>query len=326
MIHYLFSALLVILSCTFVEAQKVDKRTHSLKIMKEYSPESYTLIKRVEELKKNKPKGVMVLGSTDFTKWISSNKVDQILDDISTAVHETCHAYTFRHPIAVQGGFGEEASSFYIDERTTVYVPHTELFNSFEMAEVIPEELRTDRYGVYLSSKSMLSAQRDGPYGLMNEWNAYMNGTRMSIQLYRKYQKRADEEGAQIYLDYLSNVNNILLAHYEFEYFILHYLKYAQRNYPKIYRKILSNDAFIEAFNLIHARFEELVSQHEANKQAITVQARQAGLRVKEDQRYFYIGNRGVGNFKTDYVKLKRELQKSEYEALMVRLLHSARS
>lgn len=289
--------------------------------MKEYSPESYTLIKRVEELKNNKPKGVMVLGNADFTKWISSNKVDQILDDINTAVHETCHAYTFRHPIAVQGGFGEEASSFYIDERTTVYVPHSELFNSHELADVIPESLQTDRYDVYLSRKSMLSAQKDGPYGLMNEWNAYMNGTRMSIQLYGEYQMRAEEEGVQIYLDYLSNVNNILLAHYEFEYFILLYLKYAQRNYPNIYRSILSNDAFIEAFNLIHARFEKLVSQHETNKQAIKNQARQAGLRVKEDSQYFYIGNRGVGNFKTDYDKLKRELQKQEYDALLGKIL-----
>ncbi len=219
-----------------INAQKVDKRTYSLSVLKTYSPESYHLIKKMEELSNTKVKGLMIAGNDDFTKWLSGSTKEDIIEDLGTAVHETCHAYTFRHPLITQAvGFGDDASSFYVDENTTMVVRHTDVYNSHKMSKEIPNALRTMRYEVYLNPKSIgLSAQKDGAYGLMNEWTAYFNDTRLRVQLYDYYIAKSKKEGVEVMLDYISNISSSMLAHYEFQYYhssIFSMLKKTNRQY-----------------------------------------------------------------------------------------------
>ncbi len=299
-------------------AQKDDKRRIGLLLMQQYSPESLHLIKQVEELSSRKIKGVMMMGNSDFTSWLSGNTEEKIVEDIGTAVHEVCHSYTFKHPIMTQSvEFGADASSYYLDSENTIVVNHTEVVNSYKIGQKIPANLRTFRFDVYLEPKQSLSAQKDGVYGLLNEWTAYYNGSRMNVDLFDYYLERSKDEGIQVMLDYISNLSSTVMAHYEFRFYTLFYLKTVKTTHPDVYRGIMQNQKFLELFLEVDKRFNELIQRHEQNKLKIIENANKQGINVSADDDYFFIGNRGAGLFMEDTNKLIQEMEKPEYQMVL---------
>ncbi len=312
-----------LLSISGLYAQKVDKRNFGLSILKTYSPDSYQLILQTEALQNQKGDGLMIVGNIDFTKWISGKAENEVINDLGLAVHEISHSYSFRHPLISKAvAYNESATSYFIDANTTNVVKHTEVINSHQMSEMIPEELRTQRYEVYLNPKTLgLSAQKDGIYGLMNEWTAYFNNSRMEVELFDYYVEKTADDGVEKMLDYVSNVSNTLLAHYEFLYFHLCYLQYVKDNDPGVFQGIMNNTLFLETFRQVYSKFEAVIRQHEVNKKQIVTMAQSANVSCQEDERYFFIGNNGVGTFKPDFDKLKAELSKENFQQLLELML-----
>ena len=68
----------------------------------------------------------------------------------------------------------------------------------------------------------MMSSQKDGIYGLVDEFNAYYQGAAMVWQMLPYYKSLPDEiEGIQ---EFISAFSSDRLAFYEFTYFTLLYL------------------------------------------------------------------------------------------------------
>ncbi len=83
----------------------------------------------------------------------------------------------------------------------------------------------------------------------------------------------------------------------------------------------MSNEDYKKTFQLIYTKYEALTTIHHTNLESIKKLAEDADTRYYQDENYFYIGNRGVGTFKEDYAKLKAELAKPEYQAILNKLL-----
>jgi hypothetical protein len=110
----------------------------------------------VEFCKKYYPDGVPVLDyeseSLDFTEYADGNSDLEMLDDISTVIHETYHGY--------EADFcdGEwDCIGYYFGEGIGFSVPVGEVFKTPEMDPFIPASLKTEefnsRYNPYIWKK-----------------------------------------------------------------------------------------------------------------------------------------------------------------------------
>ena len=77
--------------------------------------------------------------------------------------------------------------AYYTGEGKHIKVPQTETYLSEEMAVQIPEELRTFRYDTYVGKGAVVSANKRGIYGLMNEFTAYCWDTITNNSMYEYY-------------------------------------------------------------------------------------------------------------------------------------------
>ena len=203
----------------------------------------------LQVLKAYDPDGAFILNyslnnGNNFLDWWSS---DRLCDGINMAVHEECHDFTWR-----EAKHHYNAQAVYIGDGNHILVKHTDVFNSLEMASTIPQQLRTDRYDLYVGSPydgGNLSSQVEGVYGLLNEYTAYYWGTQSALALYDYYMDQ--NATAEQWMDYIFDVTGTWGAYTEFRYFILQYMIYARDYYPAVYNGILSNQDFIEAFTII---------------------------------------------------------------------------
>lgn len=151
----------------------------------------------------------------------------------------------------------------YIGGGAFITVPLTNVYDTAEMAETIPETLRTVRYDEYVSSEAhpLVGARSDGVYGLLDEFAAYCWGMNDETKLIPFRQERI----AVIRTNYVTYV--------EFRYYILSYLLYAREHYPDIYEEIMDNAAFCRAFTTIDGLFAGFVQDYLAAKRNPTPSA-----------------------------------------------------
>ena len=207
-------------------------------------------------LNKYDKNGAYLLKSTnkysDYMNWFYTGQ--RIIDTVDVAVHEQCHVYTWNNVRS----FYE--NNIYIGNKKKVRVKFTKVFRSKKMAKSIPRRCRTFRYPVYISkADSNLTANRDGIYGLMDEFCAYHWGMNDNIALY-KYYKRYGLE-SDVWDTYVDIGLNGKQAYAEFKYYILHYLYYAKKHHPKIYKGIMANKNFRKAYRKTESHYAKLIRQ-----------------------------------------------------------------
>ena len=172
------------------------------------------------------------------------NGAARITDALSTAVHEECHIAGFsdnsfiRRSYYVGGGY--------------VVLDKTPVFDSKEMIGTIPQSLRTFRFDTYLGSTAPanMASRCEGPYGLLDEYNAYCWGTNNELKTF-DYCMRSGKRAW----------SNSWLAQAEFRYYILRYMLYARDYHPDVYQGILNNYSFRQAFTMVDTRFEAVVRE-----------------------------------------------------------------
>ena len=177
------------------------------------------------------------------------------IDDLEGAVHEQCHDYTDYSTGAfynsITGRYMSDSERIYIGNKKSIQVTMTEVFDSIEMVDSIPEDLRTFRFSTYVNTdESDMASRQHGVYGLLNEFTAYSWGMNNIVKM-------------QPYLEdndlLTGGITNAYVSYAEFRYYILEYLLYAKENYPDVYKDIIGNESFKTAFVTVEKLFKENV-------------------------------------------------------------------
>lgn len=252
-----------------------------------------------------------IAAGDDVLRWFSGGR---IIDRISIAVHEETHVYSIRRM---------DETRYYVGNQKTIPVRHTAVFRTKEMASSIPKRLRTFRYNTYVAKPTQnLASDIQGAYGLMNEFMAYRMSMNNTVALYPYYKaQHADWDQWTVYINYCENGK---LAYAEFKYYILHYLDYAKRHNPGVYRGIVGNQAFCRAYRMIEKSYAKLNAKYGKDlkrlkevfaKQGYQMQVTDESVTVQKDWKVM-----GIGRFTADYRKLLKEMKKERYRRVHGRL------
>lgn len=184
--------------------------------------------------------------------WDNDTTYKTLIDDYGTMVHETTHRYNGA------GGYNWETkfwnSRVLIEPGITISYEQTTTFNSDLFISIVPKEApkKIFRYKTYVARGTETSANVSGIYGLMDEFSAYKNSTRASVEAANTVIKLNDKEKIEFFE---KKAIAEYFAYYEFRLFIAWYLEYAAKNKPDIYKKIMANTNLRVAYTLLDDGF-----------------------------------------------------------------------
>lgn len=178
------------------------------------------------------------------------NPGDRIIDSLDTEVHEDCHYYTQdkmnnqKYSERIYCGNGKYITVDW--DRDTI--PAT-----YEAAAQFPTKYRTGRYGIYVHDDYTAVSNQYGPYGMLNEFNAYSWGLHNGLCMYNYIKDTKNKATARKEL--LGIVRSNIEAYSEFHFYVISYMEYARKHYPDVYAYIGNDKDFLEAYNDIEKRF-----------------------------------------------------------------------
>ncbi len=291
-------------------------------LIETHDPDAFKMLKSLEELptKYTFNRTTVTTGKpTNPETWLSGRTAEDVRGSLNTVVHESLHNFTSYYGYQMLSknpprnfDFSDSYSAFMIENDNIILVKHSEVYNSNELKRDIPRELRTFRYDPYITPKSNVGSQKQGIYGLLDEFNAYYRGTLISYNLFPAYKEMAGEKPG-VYLDYIQNMSSIRMAYYEFKYFMLSYLSKAQTKYPKLYDGFLANQALREAYTLIHDNFQKLNQRIDQRLDNVMADLNNQGIESYIKDNYFWVRTRGVGMNLEAIGLLKEELSKRRF-------------
>lgn len=291
-------------------------------LIETHDPDAFKMLKSLEALPTNYKLNRTTVTTGKPTKpevWLSGSTAEDVRGSLNTVVHESLHNFTSYYAYQMLSenpprdfDFGDSYSAFMIDGDNIVLVKHSEVYNGNELKRDIPKELRTFRYDPYITPRSNVGSQKQGIYGLLDEFNAYYRGTLISYKLFPLYKELAEEKPGA-YLDYIQNMSSIRMAYYEFKYFILSYLSKAQTKYPDLYDGFLANTDLREAYTLIHNSFELLNQKINQRLTNVMADLNNQGIESYIKDNYFWVRGRGVGMNLKVISLLEKELSKKRF-------------
>lgn len=311
----------------YTSASPADERK-VLSLVKKYNRDAYTMMMKVRNFAGKycgKP-------GNRFMVYAPSMKMNILKGALGTLVHESVHGYTSSAFYDEVGTFNKKSvlngktfvmfhfkdsyryMSVYLPQKGMVHIPMIETFPSKKIVPLIRrKELHTNRFKTYVDSPSKyLGTQRDGIFGLLNEFHAYYHGFTVKEKI--RYEEKPGSMASMVHSDeYLSFL--------EFKLFILAYLKYAEQHEPKIYRELMANHLFVETFIVIHDLFEKLhlgyAKRYENYKMV-------KGRAYQEKKMTFkgrtVMAQTDITEFITTLKALRDELALREYQDMMGRL------
>lgn len=239
----------------------------------------------------------------DFLDWYAPG--EYVADGINTAVHEQAHLYFWDNA-------SWNSTCYLMPDGSDLSVDHTSIFSSYELVNVIPSYLRTQRFDTYIGCYSdTMASQVQGPYGLLNEMTAYYWGTRAAVSLYDYYLTQPIT--GDVWLRYVQGTSSTYVAYAEFRFFILEYMLYARENYPAVYNGILNNDMFRLAFTTIDNEFSSLIETMFTQYDDACKYLSKNGHTAYISNGYFWIDYTGAGYFPEEYELLMNHMQNAEY-------------
>jgi hypothetical protein len=241
---------------------------------KEYSPDSWYLLMQYENLP------LMTEASTADDGIITTQKAAEtfhylrgrtrldLLASMETNVHEIAHAYfdqnVFRYVREnnLSMTWDNVYGYIYISPSKGFYItyPRKSMFPSHELTEVISTDLRTYRFETYINGST--STQSEGVIGLLNELNAYYNGSRYCFDMLEPYKTAAGSEAAGLF-EWVTRTQSSMSAFYELDFFIREYLLYMKKNYAANYEKLKLYRPFTEAYMTIYTLYKELIDNYQ---------------------------------------------------------------
>ncbi|GEM_PF-1209049 len=295
-------------------------------LMYSYHPEAAIMLQMIQRLPTEFKVERFTYKSTpaaDPSKWLKGKSELDVMGSMNTMIHESHHEFTGSYYLSMleeqlPNNFDERKSyrSFYLSANEIVLVRLDELFNAHELKNDIPKSLRTFRFDPYIVPRDRyLSSQVSGIYGIINEFNAYYQGTLMTMSMYPEYRKRS-KKNVKVLQSFVQHIGHSYAAFYEFKYFSLMYMKRAEERYSEIYQSTLNNRALREVYTKVHNRYEALIEDFDQLLLTITDELRADGFRAEIKDGYFWIGSYGVGIMNEDVKSLKVALSDTKLKRL----------
>jgi hypothetical protein len=255
-----------------------------------------------------------------YTQWAKGNSHREMLNNYGTVVHETCHSANFDI-----GGF--QSKGFYINSKIEIKVPTSRVFKSSELDKFIPDNVKNKifRYKTYVKGEEgevEISSISDGIFGLMDEFDAYYQGTRAEVELYGYYKTFSSYTAPYDWASYILNCYSTIYAYYEFRLFIAWYLKYAKKEYPEIFKSLIENKNLKVVYTLIDKAYKQTIDQYFINREKIVSEINKAGTKKASiTDKYFQISNKkgsivGYGIPDGDIAYLKSLYTDLDYQML----------
>lgn len=295
-----------------------------------------------------KIKKVTIIKDKGFRRWIDSNApFDKQIGDMITAVHEINHGYCSRYAKYM---FSKRISSinklryrygrniyiasfdaFYLNKnesliavrRTKRSLYYLSSFPSKKIIPLISKKMNIFRLSPYIKNSSRYqSTQIYGISGLIDEYNSYYWSNKVAYDLYNYYKDKR-KQNEYTWMNWLRKVASYYFAFTEFRYFILTYLIYAKKYYPRIYKSFITDEKLRYAFTKIDDIFSDLIKKifHKMFIE-LPVHLRKFNLKVrvyfrKKKNKIYNIKYR-IKNYTTTlmayyYLPLQRELLKAKY-------------
>ncbi len=238
------------------------------------------------------------------------------IDCIDTLVHEETHAYSMDY-------MKNRKYAYFVGNQNTVYVGLTSVFNTKKMASSVPERLRTMRYSTYVGNPSSnLAANSQGAYGLLNEFMAYRAGLNTMVNLYPYLVSQ--KASPSVWITYLNECENDMLAYAEFKYYILQYLYYGKNHKTSVYNGIVKNTAFCKAYKKVESSYAKLIKDYGNILTKLRKELKSQGYTMTVTDDKILISGRGIMRYYNDYKNLVSQMGKSRYKKIHNKLLKNA--
>jgi hypothetical protein len=168
---------------------------------------------------------------------------DRLISSFNTVVHESTHHFNSHTEICV-------------DPRIIIQFQRTPTYTSEKFLAIVPKEAsdKIFRLKSYVGNGSGVSANRSGIYGIMDEFSAYRNGTKASLDAAIAAKLAKNEKRK---LDFIKESLPTYFAYYEFRLFISWYLDYGAKYQPAMHKALMENTNFRVAFTLLEQGFKE---------------------------------------------------------------------
>lgn len=302
-------------------------------VSRQYSPDSWNLLMNYEKLPANQEARLSdgsVISSQKPVKTFhylkGKSKIDLLLS-MSTNVHEISHAYfrvnafEYAKEKGIQLNWDNAEGFIYMSPTSSYFisVPRKILFPSSKLLTTIPSKMKTFRYETYI--KGNTSTQSEGVIGLLNELHAYYLGTKYTFQMLDAY-KIAEGDVKGFYY-WVSHLQSIVSAYYEFDFFIKEYLLYMKTKHPENYSFLKSDKQFLKAYSSIESSFRRLITDYE---KTISLQIQilhkpgKAEVTIEDDILWVWLqGNKtksGTTIFSEDKAKIEAILKTNRYGIL----------
>lgn len=262
---------------------------------------------------------ILAKGNFKLHSLTTSNKMGDVIDAFGDYVHENYHSYNW----SLQE-YGN-TRYYYIDDDLTLSVNTFKVFNSHKVNSIVADKLEREifRYDTYVGSRedlNMLDSKVNGIYGLLEEYAAYYQGSKASLELYPFLQKNFGYSTKEVWHEYLTRPTSSLYALYEFQLFISWYLQYAKKYDKEVYNKIVRDDRLKLVYTVITTRFENELEKYFLMREAVMAHY---GNTFKIKDQYLYIDangdnfhEKGFGIPDKDINFLKSELSNPEHVIL----------
>ncbi len=286
-------------------ADTIYNKTYSVQAIhaiENYSPTSDLILKRRVES-----------SHRDKLSLIKTWEKDNVFDTISVGVHEIMHENQFSI-----SDFDSTTNSAHLINGTLLNLEFNpeDIFRSEELNKIVPEENRSFRWFLYLSEDSTQSANVDGIYGLLDEFEAYYYGDRSVYDVYPYFVSMPYK--TRNFVDYYNALGG--QAFYEFQYFTLSYLIYAKKYYPTTYASIMNNKEYRAAFRFIYTKYKYYNEVQIPNrmKELISI-LKKHGVHASFQNDIFTMGR--MSYFSNDVGKVKKELNIKPYQDILKELI-----
>ena len=223
-------------------------------LLDHYSPTGSWIVRSDDAL----PREFVVAGrkvtlssSDSFAVYFPNGNPDRLVDQMNTAVHEVYHLISTRlgYQLLVDAKAPDlvRAEGVYTGG-APLLVEFSAMYPAREMATSFPTDAVTHGYAVYVSpSDDARGTQLDGVVGLLEEWTAYLHGSRTVLDFW-PWVRDVAPRTRELYTIYRARFHGMWVEYAEFKLFILHYLVHARAQRPEVYRALIENASFRRAF------------------------------------------------------------------------------
>lgn len=334
----------MLVSCFWLCAQQDISHINARKFIRQvlliYAPTQYELL----EAYYRTPSTFHLSNATlkagrhiDFLLYIlDTTRKDLAVNSIPTMVHEMMHLYAHRRAYALVERNklvlkpGDEYMCVSLDTTKETLIKILPTPPARIITSRVPEHLRENKFYEFIDTddESMMP-QREGIYGLLDEWHAYYHSAQVALQLHRYYEREAfygaittdynerplhDEKP---WRDFFTNFYEMYIPYIEFKYYILQYLLYCKQKQPDIYDHIIFEDkAFRTAYRQLDRAFADLIKYFEVYKPKVLALLQKLSIDVGEEviagQHFIFIGNAGIATYQHLWDAFEKEIKKTE--------------